>query len=47
MRSLLNTDLRGKCVLVRCDFNVPIEDGTILDTTRIDASFKTIDYLLK
>lgn len=41
-------DVRGKKVLVRCDFNVPFDDdGNISDTKRIDESLKTIKYLLK
>lgn len=40
-------DVRGKKVLVRCDFNVPFDDdGNISDTKRIDESLKTIKYLL-
>lgn len=34
-------------VLLRCDYNVPIKDGKILDDTRIVESLKTIEYLLK
>lgn len=37
--------LKGKRVLVRTDFNVPLAQKKIVDTTRIDASFKTITYL--
>lgn len=37
--------LRGKYVFVRTDFNVPIEEGVIVDTSRIDAALKTIVYL--
>jgi phosphoglycerate kinase len=37
--------LKGKYVLVRTDFNVPIIDGVITDVSRIEASFKTISYL--
>jgi phosphoglycerate kinase len=38
--------LEGKKVLVRCDFNVPIEAGRISDPIRIDASLETIRYIL-
>lgn len=39
-------DFKGKRIVLRCDFNVPVEDGKILDNTKIVASLKTINYLL-
>lgn len=40
-------DLRGKRVFIRCDLNVPIEDGRISDDTRIRASVPGIKYALE
>ena len=40
-------ELKNKRVILRVDYNVPVKNGEILDTKRIDASFETIDYLVK
>ncbi|MEY2671893.1 MAG: hypothetical protein RL687_310 [Candidatus Parcubacteria bacterium] len=40
-------DLKGKKVLMRVDFNVPIKNGKIIDDFRIQKSLPTINFLLK
>ncbi len=46
-KRIQDMDVKGKKVLLRCDFNVPIKDGKILDDSKIVASLNTIDYLVK
>ncbi|MEK7542228.1 MAG: phosphoglycerate kinase [Patescibacteria group bacterium] len=45
MRSIRDFELEGKRVLLRCDLNVPFEDGKILDDFRLEESVPTIRYI--
>ncbi|KAF8810705.1 phosphoglycerate kinase [Phlegmacium glaucopus] len=44
--SLTDLDLKGKRVLIRVDFNVPLQDGTITNPARIVAAIPTVKYAL-
>lgn len=46
MKYIDEENISNKKVILRCDFNVPIENGKITDDTRIVKSLKTIKYLL-
>ena len=46
-KRIQDMDVNGKRVILRCDFNVPVKDGQILDDSKIVASLETIEYLIK
>ncbi len=47
LKTIQDLDVKHKTVLVRVDYNVPIEDGQVDDSLRIEASFETLRYLLE
>jgi phosphoglycerate kinase len=46
-KTIEDISVKGKNVLVRCDFNVPLKDGVITDENRLVGALPTIQYLIK
>ena len=47
MKTIKDLDIKNKKVIIRCDFNVPIKEGKIIDDTRIKGALQTIKYCLE
>ncbi len=46
MKTIKDLEIEKKKVIIRCDFNVPIKEGKIVDDTRIIGALETINYCL-
>ena len=47
MKTINGIEIKNKRVVLRLDFNVPVENGVIKDNSKIVKSLKTINYLLE
>ena len=47
MKTINDINIDNKTIVLRCDYNVPVENNFIVDNSKIKASLKTINYLLK
>ena len=47
MKTIKEANINNKTVIIRFDYNVPVENGKIMDDTRIISSLKTLNYVLK
>lgn len=46
MKTIKDLDISNKKIIIRCDFNVPIKDGKIVDDSRIRGALETINYCI-